>query len=135
MEKRITAQEIYGKLIDVVMGANIEEEEKDVYVEFLNKKIEQMEAKKAKDRERAALRKAEPDVLYEIVDGLFTYEPQTIKQLLAQVPADVVEELEVTKGKVAVRCRKILATGKIEKELVKDGKTSVVAYKLATNEE
>lgn len=130
MEKKTTTKDFYAGLIDLVMAATIEDEQKDAYIEFLEKKIEQLEAKQVKDRERAQKKKAVPDKLYDIVGGILTTDPQTAKEILAQVPAEVIEEYEVTEGKILARCRKMVASGKAEKDSIKGEKGTLVAYKL-----
>ena len=97
---------------------------KDVQ-EFLKKQVEQIDAKAAKAKERAAKAKAEGDELTKAVEAVITAEFQTADAITEQVDFE-----DVTKSKVVARLTKLVAAEKIVKEQIKteDGR-KVMAYR------
>ena len=128
MEKtvKITKKDFYGALIELVEGMETvgAYDAKDVQ-EFLKKQVEQIDAKAAKAKERAAKAKAEGDELTKAVEAVITAEFQTADAITEQVDFE-----DVTKSKVVARLTKLVAAEKIVKEQIKteDGR-KVMAYR------
>ena len=129
MEKtvKITKKDFYGALIELVEGMETvgAYDAKDVQ-EFLKKQVEQIDAKAAKAKERAAKAKAEGDELTKAVEAVITAEFQTADAITEQVDFE-----DVTKSKVVARLTKLVAAGKIVKEQIKteDGR-KIMAYRV-----
>lgn len=128
MEKtvKITKKDFYGALIELVEGMETvgAYDAKDVQ-EFLKKQVEQIDAKAAKAKERAAKAKAEGDELTKAVEAVITAEFQTADAITEQVDFE-----DVTKSKVVARLTKLVVAGKIVKEQIKteDGR-KIMAYR------
>ena len=125
-EVKVTQKELFGQVIAIVEGADVDAAVKAELVEFLNKKVAQIDAKAAKAKEKAAEAKVKGDELRDIVAGLLTDEVQTIDAILAQVDFP-----EVTKAKVTARLTQLVKAGVAVKESVKVDTRTLTAYKLA----
>lgn len=95
-------------------------------VSFLDKQIQQLDAKAEKMRLKAADKKAEGDELREIVFSLLTDELQTGDQITAQVDGP-----DITKAKITSRLSQLVKLGKAEKEQIKTDSGKKMAYRLA----
>ena len=128
MEKtvKITKKDFYGALIELVEGMETvgAYDAKDVQ-EFLEKQVEQIDAKAAKAKERAAKAKAEGDELTKAVEAVITAEFQTADAITDQVDFE-----DVTKSKVVARLTKLVAAGKVVKEQRKVGDRKAMCYRL-----
>ena len=125
-EVKVTQKELYGQVIAIVEGADVDAAVKAELVEFLTKKVDQIDAKAAKAKEKAAEAKVKGDELRDIVAGLLTEEVQTIDAILAQVDFP-----EVTKAKVTARLTQLVKAGVAVKETVAVDSRKLTAYKLA----
>ena len=129
MEKtvKITKKDFYGALIELVEGMETvgAYDAKDVQ-EFLKRQVEQIDAKAAKAKERAAKAKAEGDELTKAVEAVITAEFQTADAITEQVDFE-----DVTKSKVVARLTKLVAAGKIVKEQRKVDDRKAMCYKIA----
>ena len=129
MEKtvKITKKDFYRALIELVEGMETvgAYDAKDVQ-EFLKKQVEQIDAKAAKAKERAAKAKAEGDELTKAVEAVITEEFQTADAITEQVDFE-----DVTKSKVVARLTKLVAAEKLVKEQRKVDDRKVMCYKLA----
>ena len=129
MEKtvKITKKDFYGALIELVEGMETvgAYDAKDVQ-EFLKKQVEQIDAKAAKAKERAAKAKAEGDELTKAIEAVITAEFQTADAITEQVDFE-----DVTKSKVVARLTKLVNAEKIVKEQRKVGEHKAMCYKLA----
>jgi len=107
-----------------------------VVVEFCEKEIASLDAKKVKAAERAAAKRAAGDELQAEIAALLTDEPQTAEQILAQLNDP---EGELTKQKVIARMTNLVKFGQASKCDVKveiEGKaTSRKAYTLPVDAE
>ena len=101
----------------------------DEAVEFIDKQIEQLEAKAAKAKSRAEEKKIEGDELREAVADALTNEPQTIDAITAIVAENC---SDVTKAKVTARLTQLVKLGAAIKEQVKIDTRKVMVYSLAT---
>ena len=125
-EVKVTQKELFGQVIAIVEGADVDAAVKAELVAFLNKKVDQIDAKAAKAKEKAAEAKVKGDELRDIVAGLLTDEVQTIDAILAQV-----DFADVTKAKVTARLTQLVKAGVAVKESVKVDTRTLTAYKLA----
>lgn len=125
-EVKVTQKELFGQVIAIVEGADVDAAVKAELVEFLNKKVAQIDAKAAKAKEKAAEAKVKGDELRDIVASLLTDEVQTIDAILAQV-----DFADVTKAKVTARLTQLCKAHIAEKETVKVENRTLTAYKLA----
>jgi hypothetical protein len=125
-EVKVTQKELFGQVIAIVEGADVDAAVKAELVEFLNKKVAQIDAKAAKAKEKAAEAKVKGDELRDIVAGLLTDEVQTIDAILAQV-----DFADVTKAKVTARLTQLVKAGVAAKETVAVDSRKLTAYKLA----
>lgn len=125
-EVKVTQKELYGQVIAIVEGADVDAAVKEELVAFLTKKVDQIDAKAAKAKEKAADAKVKGDELRDIVAGLLTEEVQTIDAILAQVDFP-----EVTKAKVTARLTQLVKAGVAAKETVAVDSRKLTAYKLA----
>jgi hypothetical protein len=125
-EVKVTQKELFGQVIAIVEGADVDAAVKAELVEFLTKKVDQIDAKAAKAKEKAAEAKVKGDELRDIVAGLLTDEVQTIDAILAQVDFP-----EVTKAKVTARLTQLVKAGVAAKETVAVDSRKLTAYKLA----
>ena len=125
-EVKVTQKELFGQVIAIVEGADVDAAVKAELVAFLNKKVDQIDAKAAKAKEKAAEAKVKGDELRDIVASLLTDEVQTIDAILAQVDFP-----EVTKAKVTARLTQLVKAGVAAKETVAVDSRKLTAYKLA----
>ena len=125
-EVKVTQKELFGQVIAIVAGADVDAAVKAELVEFLEKKVAQIDAKAAKAKEKAAEAKVKGDELRDIVAGVLTEEVQTIDAILAQVDFP-----EVTKAKVTARLTQLVKAGVAAKETVAVDSRKLTAYKLA----
>lgn len=101
-------------------------------INYVDKTVEQLNAKAAKAKERAAEKRAEGDALRNAVQAVLTDAPQTIDDIAGQVE---IEDVEVTKAKVTARLTQLIKAGIAVKEQAKVGDRKVMTYKLAGSEE
>ena len=127
MEKKLTKKDYYAALrammegIEMVGGIPADE-----VLAFIDKTVEQIDAKAAKAKEKAAEKKTEGDELRAAVEAILTDELQTIDAIAAQVESE-----DVTKSKVTARLTQLVKADIARKEQVKDESgRKVMAYAL-----
>lgn len=125
--KKVTKVEYFTQLKEIV--AQVEPENAEELVAFIDKQIEAIENKAAKAKEKAAEKRAEGDALRATIEGLLTGEFQTI----ATITAAVADE-EVTPAKVTARLTQLVNAGIATKAQVAEGSRKVMGYKLADAE-
>ena len=138
MENRVTKREMYEALVSFAVNGEMsyETEEGAVVVSmdelkaFAENEIAQLDKKLEKARERAAAKKAEADVLMDRVKEVLTDEYQTIADIMV-----VLNDEDVTAGKVTARLTKLVKAGEAEKTDVKVDKRTVKGYRRANPEE
>ena len=117
---KMTEREIYNSMIDGTI-------DRDVLVEFAEKKLAQLDKRNASAAKRAAAKRAEGDELTEAVFGFVSDEPQTREDITS---AMVEAGHEVTVGKVQARLTRLFNDGRIAKAKAKvageDGKSKQV---------
>lgn len=103
---------------------------KDEAGEFIAKQIEQLEAKAAKAKSKAAEKRAEGDALRATVLGCLTDEAQTIDEITAAV-VEATGDTEITKAKVTARLTQLVNADQAVKEQAKVETRKIMTYKLA----
>ena len=100
----------------------------DEAVEFIDKQIEQLEAKAAKAKYRAAAKRADGDALRETVFQCVDAKPKTIDEITADV-IDIAEDTsDITKAKVTARLTQLVKNGSVVKEQTKIGTRKIMTY-------
>ena len=100
----------------------------DEAVEFIDKQIEQLEAKAAKAKYRAAAKRADGDALRETVFQCVDAKSKTIDEITAAV-IDIVEDAsDITKAKVTARLTQLVKNGSVVKEQTKIGTRKIMTY-------
>lgn len=134
MEKmtKVTAREYFGAMREYFAGFDSDEVAgypvADV-VDFIDKKIEQLDAKAEAARKRADAKKAEGDELRGRVLALVTDELQT-----ADAITEALGDEDVTKSKVIARLTQLEKMKEIRKEQIKVGDSKRMAYALRTED-
>ena len=133
MEK-ITKKMHYENLIAYINGEDTIITESDM-IDFCLAQIADLDKKSAKAKERAEKKKAEADVLTDLVYSVMTDEFQTGAEIATAVLAQLPEDTDVTAAKVTARITKLVNAAAVVKEQVTvevEGKKSKkMAYKLA----
>lgn len=100
----------------------------DEAVEFIDKQIEQLEAKAAKAKYRAAAKRADGDTLRETVFQCVDAKPKTIDEITAAV-IDIAEDVsDITKAKVTARLTQLVKNGSVVKEQTKINTRKIMTY-------
>ena len=116
-------ENIRGYLNGNEMGCSVDEA-----VEFIDKQIEQLEAKAAKAKYRAAAKRADGDALRETVFQCVDAKPKTIDEITADV-IDIAEDAsDITKAKVTARLTQLVKNGSVVKEQTKIGTRKIMTY-------
>lgn len=126
-EKKLTKKDFYAAIRGMVEGIEmVGDIPADEVLAFIDKTVEQIDAKAAKAKEKAAEKKTEGDELRAAVEAVLTEELQTIDAITAQVEGE-----DVTKSKVTARLTQLVKADIARKEQVKDeGGRKVMAYAL-----
>lgn len=128
MEKKITKVEMFNAFKELVATSiDIDEETKIVYNEFLDKELTSLEKRKESAQKRAAAKKEESDAL---TDEILAVVNGSMEDFL--LVDDIVERLdnpEVTRNKVTARLGKLVAAGKVVKDVVKVEGARKMGYK------
>lgn len=127
MEKKLTKKDFYAAIRNMVEGIEmVGDIPADEVLAFIDKTVEQIDAKAAKAKEKAAEKKTEGDELRAAVEAILTDELQTIDAIAAQVEGE-----DVTKSKVTARLTQLVKADIARKEQVKDESgRKVMAYAL-----
>ena len=123
MEKRLTKKDLFGMLLEVLQEADLEQEESDMLVEFINHEIELVEKKNSNKKQKE---KSE-DVLKELVySKLDSSEFKTTQVILSEI-----SDFEgVSSAKVSARLTALVNDGLVVKEQVKQGSRKLMGYKI-----
>ena len=116
-------ENIRGYLNGNEMGCSVDEA-----VEFIDKQIEQLEAKAAKAKYRAAVKRAGGDALREMVLQYVDAKPKTIDEITAAVIDRVGNASDITKAKVTARLTQLVKNGSVVKEQTKIGTRKIMTY-------
>lgn len=109
---KITKREMFESIIAMVATGEMSYD-KDQYIDFCQKEIEQLEKKAAKAKETAAKKKAASDELTDAVRQALTDEFQPIADIVACIEGD-----DVTVSKVTYRLGQLAKNGEAEKQEV-----------------
>lgn len=133
MEIKITKKMHYENLIAYIQGEDTTISEMDL-ITFCEAQIADLDKKAAKAKARAAAKKAEGDVLTDLVYSVMTEEFQTGADIAAAVLAQLPEDTDVTTSKVTARITKLVNDGAVVKEQmsveVGGKKSRKMAYRL-----
>lgn len=133
MEKKTTKKEYYEAIRTMVETVEtVGTIPADEVLTFIDKMVEQLDAKAASAKERAAKKKADGDELREIIQGVLTADFQTIDSIVEQVGRE-----DVTKNMVTARLTQLVKAEVAKKEQVKEEGTGrkVMAYALDNGSE
>ena len=133
MEKKNTKKEYYEAIRAMVETVEtVGTIPADEVLAFIDKMVEQLDAKAASAKERAAKKKADGDELREIIQGVLTADFQTIDSIVEQVGRE-----DVTKNMVTARLTQLVKAEVAKKEQVKEEGTGrkVMAYALDNGSE
>ena len=126
-EKKITKKEFYAAIR--LMVENIEmvgEIPADEVLNFIDKTVEQLDAKAERAKEKAAEKRSEGDSLRAEVENVLSNELQTIDVIAAQITGE-----DVTKSKITARLTQLVKADIAQKEQIKDANgRKVMAYAL-----
>ena len=127
MEKKLTKKDYYAALRAMVEGIEmVGDIPADEVLAFIDKTVEQIDAKATKAREKAAEKKADGDALRAEVLALVTDDFQTADAITAKLGDE-----EITKAKVVSRLTQLVKAGEVVKEQMKVDDRKVMCYKLA----
>jgi hypothetical protein len=130
MEKKITKKEILAAIKTAVADmTEVGGVPTATVIEFIDTTIDQIDAKAAKAKERAAGKKAEGDALREEVFSHVTNEWQTADAITALVVGE-----DITKAKVVARLTQLVKADMVEKEQQKVGDAKLMCYRVASAE-
>lgn len=121
--KKITKTDNFNALKAIV--AQVEPENAEALIAFLDKEIEAIANKAAKAKEKAAEKRAEGDALRTKIESLLTDEYQTIAAITAAIGDE-----EVTAAKVTARLTQLVNADLAEKAQVTSGSRKVMGYKV-----
>ena len=133
METKITKKMNYEAIIAYIQGEDTTITETQM-IAFCEAQIADLAKKASKAKESAAAKKAEGDVLTDLVYSVMTDEFQTGAEIATAVLAQLSEDTDVTAAKVTARITKLVNANAVVKEQMSvevDGKkTKKMAYKL-----
>lgn len=133
METKITKKMNYEAIIAYIQGEDTTITEAQM-ITFCEAQIADLAKKASKAKERAAAKKAEGDVLTDLVYSVMTEEYQTGAEIATAVLAQLPEDTDVTAAKVTARITKLVNAEAVVKEQVtvevEGKKTKKMAYKL-----
>ena len=132
MEKKLTKKDFYAALRTMVEGVDaVGDIPADEVLAFIDKTVEQIDAKATKAKEKAAEKKADGDALRADVLAVITNEFQTADAITAALDNE-----EITKAKVVARLTQLVKAEEVVKEQMKvDDGRKVMCYKLAADNE
>lgn len=108
MEKKMTKKEMFGRLIEIVEGANIEDT--DAVVEFLNHEIELVSKKR---NGQTKIQKENEKLIEVVFEGIANAgHPVTVTELFKAVESDEIKSAQ----KVSALVKKLVDAGRICRE-------------------
>ena len=126
-EKKVTKKDYFEAIKSVIGGMETvgDYPTADV-VAFIDKSIEQIDAKAAKAKEKAAETKAEGDALRATVFGFVTDTAQTADEITAAIG-----DAEVSRAKVIARLTQLVKSGDVVKDQISVDGRKVMGYSRA----
>lgn len=129
MEKKITKAEMFNSLKELVStSAEIDEETKIAYNEFIDKELASLEKRKESAQKRAAANKEASDALTGEILAVVRNSGDT---LFVDDIVNALDNSEVTRNKVTARLGKLVNSGAIVKEVIKVEGSRKMGYKIA----
>lgn len=122
--KKVNKKERYME-IRAIIDASANEEHKGELLDFIDKRIEEIDHKKKKAKERSEEKKKNGDELRSIVREALTFEYQNADKILSKIDSE-----NVTRAKVIARITQLVKAGIAEKIITKDGTRKVTCYRL-----
>ena len=136
MEK-ITKKQMFEGMVAYFRGEETEIAE-EAFAQFCLAQIADLDKKSAKAKERAEKKKAEADVLTDLVYSVMTDKFQTGAEIATAVLAQLPEDTDVTAAKVTARITKLVNAAAVVKEQVTvevEGKKSKkMAYRISNTD-
>ena len=120
---KMTERAIYTAIV------NGEDLDRDVLVEFAEKKLAQLDKRNASAAKRAAAKRAEGDTLTEAVYALLDEEPKTRDEVAEMY--NEANESDLSVAKIGARLNSLFAAERIQKTNVKVGNSTKVGYFIA----
>lgn len=113
--------------------AVLAEQEQTELVEFIQAELDRHNARQEKAKERAAKKRAESDVLVDVVMQAVENigKQATRDEITAEVEAIYEGEIEITPNKVGARLTKLVEAGKVAKEQKTINKSRKMVYCVA----
>lgn len=115
----------FAELREMVEGWT-DREDRDDLLEFIDKQIETLEARKVAAAKRAEKKRAESDALTDAILAQIGEELITVDEIVVAL-----DDEDVTRNKVTARLGKLVKAGLIVKDTVKVDGNKRMAYKLA----
>ena len=125
MENKFTASEMYTLIKEKWADA----ETAEAVAEFCDKELEKIAKKSARQKEKAAQKRAEGDELQNVIKSLLTNEYQTAEQILAQIAVEDGAE-PLTKGKIVAKMKNLVESNQAVKADIKTEEGKRKAYRL-----
>lgn len=125
MEK-LTKTQKFDLILEALETSIIEDEQREIIVNFVKAEQELLEKRIQKEKERAQKKKAEGDELRKTIFGLLTDEPQTVNDILIALDNEA-----LTSQKVIARLSALVNAGEVTKEQIKVDNKRVMSYRLA----
>jgi predicted nucleic acid-binding Zn-ribbon protein len=110
MEK-ITKRDYFTKIAEIIETAEVDAEDKENILAWIDAQVDQLDARARKAAERAAAKRAASDEMTEAIADVLTDEPQTVEDIVAQL-----DDETYTKAKVIARLSKLIGAGRAAKE-------------------
>ena len=130
-EIKVLKAEKFAQVIAV-----LEEQGQTELVEFIQAELDRHNARQAKAKERAAKKRAESDVLVDVVMQAVENigKKATRDEITAEVEAIYEGEIEITPNRVGARLTKLVEAGKVTKEQKTIDKSRKMVYCVAGTE-
>ena len=122
----MTKREMYDVIESVFSTVAADKEGAADILTMVAKERAALDRKNAKAKERAAEKRAAGDELRMAVKGVLGSEPMTIGEII-----EALGDESLTPAKITARTRQLVATGEVEKSIVKCDGRKLTAYTLA----
>ena len=122
----MTKREMYDVIESVFSTVAADKEGAADILTMVAKERAALDRKNAKAKERAAEKRAAGDELRAAVKGVLGSEPMTIGEIITALGDE-----SLTPAKITARTRQLVATGEVEKSIVKCDGRKLTAYTLA----
>ena len=128
MEKKITKAEMFNSIKELIANsAEISEETRAAYFEFIDKELASLEKRKESAQKRAAAQKEASDALTE---DILAVVKDAVDVVLVDDIVKALDNSEVTRNKVTSRLGKLVNSGLVTKEIIKVDGSRKMGYKV-----